>query len=88
MEIGSKHRTYDGYDKSNGSSPTMNTDSVFITVVVDVHGRRAVAMLGTQNAFLHAENNAYVLMLLCGNLSELLVKVDPSLYSKYVITSK
>ena len=27
-------------------------------------------------------------MLLCGKLAELLVKVDPKLYRKYVITSK
>ena len=32
---GSKQRTYDGYDKSNGSSPTVSTDSIFLTVVID-----------------------------------------------------
>ena len=26
---GSKQRTYDGYDKSDGSSPTVATDSIF-----------------------------------------------------------
>ena len=65
----------------------MNTDSVFITGVVDANERRAVEMLDIQNALLHAENDEYFLMWLRGNLSELLVKVDPSLYSKYVITS-
>ena len=88
VEIVSKQRTYDGYDKSNGSSPTVNIDSVFLTGVRDAHERRAVAILDIQNAFLHAENNEYVLMLLCGELAELLVKVDPSLYRNYVITSK
>ena len=88
VEIVSKQRTYDEYYKSNGSSPTVNTDSIFLTGVGDAHERRAVAILDIQNAFLHAENNEYVLMLLRGKLSELLVKVDPSLYRKYVITSK
>ena len=80
--------TYDSYNKSNGSSPTVNIDSVFLTGVRDAHERRAVAILDIQNAFLHAENNEYVLMFLCGELAELLVKVDPSLYRNYVITSK
>ena len=86
VEIGRKQRMYYRYDKSNGSSPTVKTDSVFLTGVVDAHERRAVAVLGIQNSFLHAENDEYDLMLLRGNTSELLVKVDPSLYRKYVIT--
>ena len=86
--IGIKNRTYDRYNKSNGSYPTVNTDSVFLTGVVDAHERRAVAILDIQNGFLHSENDEYVLMLLRGKLSELLVKVDPSLYRKYIITSK
>ena len=45
-------------------------------------------MVDTDNAFLHAENDDYVLMLLCGKLAELLVKVYPKLCRKYVITSK
>ena len=88
VEICSKRRKYDGYDKSNGSSPTVNTDSVFLTGVVDAHERRAVVILDIQNVFLRAENDEYVLMLLRGKLAELLVKVNPSLYRKYVITSK
>ena len=78
-----KQRTYDRYDKSNGSSPTVNTERA-----VDTHERMSVAMLDIQNAFLHAEKNEYVFMLLRGKLAELLVKVDPSLYRKYTITSK
>ena len=88
VEIGSKHLTYDGYNKSNGSSLTVKTDSVFPTRVVDAHERRAVAMLDIKNAFLHAENDEYVLMWLRGNPAELIVKVYPSLYRKYVINSK
>ena len=45
VEIVSKQRTYDGYDKSNGSSPIVNTYIVFLTVLVNAHERRADAML-------------------------------------------
>ena len=88
VAIGSKQRMYDGYNKRNGSSPTVNTASVFITGVVDTHECRAVTMLDIKNAFLNDENDEYVLMLLRGKLAELLVKVNPSLYRKYVITPK
>ena len=43
-------------------------------------------MLGIENTFQHAENDEYVLILIRGNLVKLLVKVDPKLYQKYVIT--
>ena len=60
VDVGSKQRTYNGYDKRNGSSPTVNTDSVFLTGVIDTHEHRAVAMLDIDNAFLHAENYEYM----------------------------
>ena len=34
---GSKQRTYDGYDKKDGASPTVLTESVFLTGVIDAH---------------------------------------------------
>ena len=88
VAIGSKPCMYDGYNNSNGSFPTVNTGILFITVLVDAHERRSVAMLDIQNTFLNAENDEYVFMLLRGKLSEFLVKVNPSLYRKYVITLK
>ena len=81
-----KHRTYNGYNKSNGLYTTLNTGSVILTGVMDLNDQRAVEMLDIDNAFLHVENDGYVLMLLCAKLSELLVKVDPKLCKKYVIT--
>ena len=86
VAVGSKKITYGGYDKSDGSYPTVNTDSVFLTGVIDAHYQRSVSMLDIENVFMHAENDEYMLMLLRGKLAELLVKVDPKLYGKYVIT--
>ena len=51
-----------------------------------MNDNRAVAMLDTDNDFLHLENDEYVLMLLCAKLAEPLVKVDPKLCKKYVVT--
>ena len=38
-------------------------------------------------AFLNADNDEYIVMLLRGKLAELMVQIDPQLYRKYVITS-
>ena len=69
VAVGINHRTYNGYNNRNGSSPTLNTDSVFLAGVIDVHDHRAVAMLDTGNAFLHVENDHYALILLCGKIA-------------------
>ena len=39
------------------------------------------------NAFLHAENDENILMLLRGRLAEMMVQVDPSMYRKYITYS-
>ena len=76
---GSKQRTYDGYDKADGSSPTVTTESIFFTGVVDAREGRAVAVLDVANAILHAHNDERVLMLLHGKLSEMMVMIDTSM---------
>ena len=88
VDNGSKKRTYDGYDKADGSSPTVTTESIFFTGVVDAREGRAVAVLDVANAFLHAHNDERVLMLLRGKLAEMMVRIDPSMYREYVTYSK
>ena len=56
VAVGNKHITYNRYNNSNASSPTLNTESVFLTGVIDAHDHRAVSMLDIENAFMHAEN--------------------------------
>ena len=84
---GSKQRTYDVYDKADGSSPTVSIDSIFLTGVIDAYELRAIAILDIANAFLHAENNEKILMLLRGRLAETMVQVDLAMYRKYVTYS-
>ena len=80
MADGRKQQTYDGYDKSDGSSPTVSTDSIFLTGVVDAHEKRAIVILDIANAFLHAENDKKILMLLRSKLAKMMVQVDPIMY--------
>ena len=52
-----------------GSSPTVTTDSVFSTGVVDALGDCAVAILDITNVFIHAQNDEKILMLLRSRLA-------------------
>ena len=84
IAYGSKQRKYDGYDKSDGSSPTVLTDIIFLTGVVDAREKREVAILDIAKAFLHAENDEKILMILRGKLVKMMVQVDPTIYCKYM----
>ena len=83
---GSKHCTYNGYNKSDGSSPTVATDSVFMAGVVDALESCAVEILDIANLFIHSKNDEKILMMLRGRLEEM-AAVEPSLYRKYVTYS-
>ena len=83
--IGTPQRAY--IKKEDAASPTCATESVFITSVVDAYERRHIAAFDIPSAFLHAETDEDVVMRLEGRLAELMVKVEPSLYRKYITTT-
>ena len=85
--MGSKQRTFPGYVKSEWASPTVSTDSVIITLVIEAHQGCDVAVIDLSNTFLNAINSEQTLILLKGKLAELMVQIDPKLYQKYIITS-
>ena len=77
VAVGSKQRTYNGYEKSDGSSPTVKADSVFLTGVIDAREKRRVRMFDVANTFVKADNDEFVLMVLRGRMAELMVRVNP-----------
>ena len=79
---GSKQRSY--IPKENAISPTVATDSVFITSAIEAHEGREVITMDIPGAFLHAETDEEIHMLLRGQLAELMVKIDPKLYRPYI----
>jgi hypothetical protein len=44
--------------------------------------------MDTPGAFLHADNEDYIIMKLIGTRAELMVKTNPKLYRKYVVIKK
>ena len=84
--MGNKQRTYDGYEKSAGSSPTVTTKGLIITCAIDVHEDRDTAIVDIGHAFLHVDNDKNILMKLRGKIVELPVQLEPTMYRKYVTT--
>ena len=72
------------WTKQESTSPTVATESVFITAVVDAHEEQDVACYDIPGAFLHADSDEDITMILKGRLAELMVQVAPNLYRKYI----
>lgn len=71
--------------KEETASPTVTTEANFALAAIAVHERRFVGTMDLPGAFLHADNDSFVIMKLTGNLAELMVKTAPNIYRKYVI---
>ena len=74
--------------KQESTSPTVSTESVFLTAVIDAHERRNVGCYDIPGAFLHADSDENITMVLKGRLAELMVQVAPNLYRKYISVDK
>jgi hypothetical protein len=79
---GSKQRVY--IRKEDAASPTVGTDSVFITGAIEAHEGREVVTVDIPGAFLHTDTDEHIHMLLRGELAELMVRIDPKLYRPYI----
>jgi hypothetical protein len=83
---GNKQR--DTIDKQDASSPTAALESVLLTAVIDAKEKRDMAVIDIPNAFVQTrleDDNDKAIMRLRGKLAELMVKVAPEIYTKYVI---
>ena len=86
---GSTQRAY--MDREETSSPTVSTESVLLTAVIEAEERRDVATLDVPNAFIQTaveekdkEGNRTI-MKIRGVLVDILCEIDPT-YKDYVIT--
>jgi hypothetical protein len=78
---GNKQRDF--ISKENASSPTVATESVLLTSLVDVQENHDVAIVDIPNAFIQTvvENNEdKVIMRIRGHMMDVLVKVAPRVY--------
>jgi hypothetical protein len=83
---GSKQREH--ITKEEAAAPTVALESVFITAAIDAKEHWKVVTIDIPGAFLHANNEDYVIIKMVGTLAELMVKTNPKLYRKYVVIEK
>ena len=57
-------------------------------MAIDAHKGRDMTTMDTPWSTYMQKNDGHIIMLLRGKMVELLVKLQPELYRKYVITSK
>ena len=81
---GRKQRVHTG--KEEKTSPTVATESVMLTSTIDAREGRDVATVDIPGAFMHSDQDETVHLRLQGTLADLLVKCDPKLYRKYVVS--
>jgi hypothetical protein len=64
--------------------PTVSLESVWITSTIEAFEGREVAVVDIPDAYLSADMDEEVIMMLRGRLAELMVKTAPNIYSKYI----
>ncbi len=76
--------------KEESSSPTVSTEAVLLTLIVNAHKGRDVAVIDIPNAFIETKvDDAKDCVIICitGVIVDWLVKVAPKVYTSYVATN-
>jgi Reverse transcriptase (RNA-dependent DNA polymerase) len=82
---GRKQRAYT--DKELATAPTVATEAVFLTAVVDCYERRDVAIVDVPGAFLQTDQpvDELVHVRLTGIMVDLLLEIDNDMYAPFVV---
>jgi len=86
---GNKQRDY--IQKEDASSPTVATESVILTSIIDAIEERHCAVIDIPNAFIQTvvkDKKRRVIIRIRGMLVDMLVKIAPEVYKTYVITDR
>ncbi len=83
---GAPQRAY--ISKEEAASPTVSTESTFITASIAAHERRVVRCYDVPSAFVNTDVDETVIMILKGELAEMMEQIAPEVYRKYVTVDK
>ena len=83
---GRKQRAY--ITKEDSTAPTVSTEAVFLTAVIDAMEGRNVVVLDVPGAFMQAEIDEMVHVRFTGAMVTLLLEIDYEMYKDYVIVEK
>jgi hypothetical protein len=74
--------------KEDAASPTVSTESVFITSAIAASEKRKVRCYDIPSAFVNTDVDEDVLMVLKGELAEMMMQIAPQTYQKYVTVDR
>ena len=74
--------------REDAMSPTVATESVFLTALIDAKEQRFVAIVDVPGAFMQADMDPGVYMRINGKMAMLLLEIDHEMYSPYVVMEK
>ena len=83
---GRKQRLY--IPREDAASPTVTTEAVFLTAIIDALEHREVAVVDIPGAFMQADMDPDVHMRIDGIMAKLLMEVDEAAYRPYLTYEK
>jgi hypothetical protein len=83
---GAPQRAY--IPKEDAASPTVSMESTFITGAIAASKHRKVRCCNIPSAFVNTDVDKDVLMVLKGELAEMMIQITPQVYRKYVTVDK
>jgi len=72
-------------DKEDTSSPTVSIEAMMLMCAIDAKENRYIVVSDIPGAFLHVDMEDNVHMLLEVTVAEMIVKLDPTIYSKPIL---
>ena len=60
--------------------------AIFITVAIEAYEAHNVVVIDFTGALLHTEMDEHIIVVLKGQLAEMIALVEPRLYMKYIMT--
>ena len=72
------------YTNKDMSSPTISIEAMMLSCPIDAKKNRYIMVSDITGAFLHADMEYNVHMLLEGTVAEMIIKLDPTIYRKQI----
>ena len=83
---GAPQRAY--IPKDEAASPTVSTESTFIMALIAAKEQRKVQCYNVPSTFVNTDVDEEVIMVLKGELAEMMIQIAPEVYRKYVSVDK
>ena len=74
--------------QEDARAPTVSTEAVFMTAVIDAMENRSVAVVDIPGAFMQADMDPGVYMRIEGAMAELLMEIDYDMYQPHMVKEK